>query len=75
MDTEAIFVQKGVDFCCRDGTKEECLPVELAPAIEHPVSHTREVNTVRFVWLLVQVVKHMLGTGAHVKNVVKVMSI
>ena len=75
MDTVAILVEKGVDFCCGEAAKEECLPVELAPAIEHPVSHTREINAMRFMWLLVKMVKHMLGMGkkASVNNVVKLM--
>jgi len=63
LDTVAILVEKGVDFCCGEAAKEECLPVELAPAIEHPVSHTREINAMRFMRLLVKVVKHMLGIG------------
>ena len=63
VDTVTICSQQGVDFWGLERGDDQCLPIELAPLIECPQSHTREVHIVGLPGPQVKVTEHMLGGG------------
>ena len=62
-DTVAEYSEEGVNLWRLDGREDESLPVEVAPLVQSPKPHTREVNSVRFAGRPVQVREDMLGGG------------
>lgn len=56
----AICSQQGVNFWGLKRGEDHCLPIEVAPLIECPESHTREVHIVRLTGPPVEVAEHML---------------
>ena len=63
-DTVAEYSEEGVNLWCLDGREDESLPVEVAPLVQSPKPHTREVHSVRLAGRPVQVREDMLrGEG------------